>query len=60
MHGKAQHVGSLQPSVGHVVAVTHPSDDFAVQTLQRMLRVAAVFDESEQVGQDLARVEFVG
>jgi hypothetical protein len=53
MHREAQQIGRLQPGVGHVVAVAHPGHHLALDG-------AAVLDEGEDVGQDLAGVELVG
>ena len=53
MHPKAQNLAGLQPGVGHVVAVSHPGHRLA-------LNRAPVFDECEDVGQDLAGVKFIG
>jgi hypothetical protein len=53
VHREAQQIGGLQPGVGHVVAVAHPGHHLASDG-------AAVLDEGEDVGQDLAGVELVG
>src|SRR3990167_241775 len=53
MHLEAQQRGGLQPGVGHVVAVADPGHRLALDG-------ASVLDEGEDVGQDLAGVEFVG
>ena len=53
VQGEAQDVGGLQPGRRHVVAVADPGDDLA-------FHAAALLDAGEHVGQDLARVVFVG
>jgi hypothetical protein len=53
VHLEAQQLRSLQPGVGHVVAVAHPGHGLASDG-------AAVLDVGEDVGQDLAGVELVG
>ncbi|KAF5289491.1 hypothetical protein FQR65_LT20825 [Abscondita terminalis] len=53
MDREAQQVGRLQPGVGHVVAIADPGDGLALDR-------AAVLDEGEDVGQDLAGMELVG
>ena len=63
MHGKAEDFGRLQPGIGHIVAVTDPGNDATFQAIgidDAALVHAAGFDESKQVGEDLAGVEFVG
>jgi hypothetical protein len=56
-------LGRLQPGVGHVVAIAHPGHGDALERVhvQRAIgALAPVLQPGEQVGQDLARVEFVG
>ena len=50
---EALQVGSLQPSIGHVVAITHPRDRFA-------LNRAAMLNVGKDVRQNLAGMEFIG
>src|SRR5690606_21243308 len=45
--------GGLQPGIGHVVAVAYPGHGLAFDGPE-------VLDEGEDIGQDLAGVEFVG
>src|SRR5665647_1646358 len=53
MHLETEDFTGLQPGVGHVVAVADPSHCFARDG-------TAVLDVGEDVGQNLARVKFVG
>src|SRR5450830_55994 len=53
MHLEVKQLGRLQPGVGHVVAVAHPGHGLALDR-------ATVLDVGEDVGQDLAGMEFVG
>mmetsp|Transcript_11759 Transcript_11759/g.27449 ORF Transcript_11759/g.27449 Transcript_11759/m.27449 type:complete len:631 (-) Transcript_11759:1616-3508(-) len=63
MHGEAEDLGRLQPGVGHVVAIAHPGHDAALEAVHVDGAApvhAAVLDEGEQIGKDLAGVVFVG
>ena len=47
MNCEAQQVGGLQPGVGHVVAVAHPSHHFALEAIQGVVHVPTVLNEGE-------------
>jgi hypothetical protein len=53
MHLEVEHLGRLQPGVAHVVGIADPGHGLA-------LDAAAMLDVGVDVGQDLARVVFVG
>jgi hypothetical protein len=53
MHVEVEHLGGLQPGVADVVRIADPGHRLA-------LNRAAMLDEGEDVGQDLAGVIFVG
>ena len=53
MDGKVQQMCRLQPGVGHVVAVTHPGNDFSADA-------APIFLIGKDVGQHLTGMVFIG